>query len=146
MLARLLSLLCLCSISVTLSAEEPDYLKAFPPAKQGMTRFVIQLPHQKRGEDQNFQVELIVGQELETDGVNRVSLGGKLEEQPLEGWGFTYYQVKTLGPLRSTLIGVPEGTPKVQAFVRGPSKLISYNSRVPIVVYVPEGAEVRYRL
>ena len=31
-------------------------------------------------------------------------------------------------------------------FVQGPSQLIRYNSRIPIVVYVPKGAEVRYRI
>ncbi|MDP6337606.1 MAG: ecotin family protein, partial [Verrucomicrobiota bacterium] len=51
-----------------------------------------------------------------------------------------------LGPVASSLIGVPPGTPSVHKFVQGPSKLIRYNSRIPIVVYVPKGAEVRYRI
>jgi ecotin len=38
--------------------------------------------------------------------------------------------------------------PKVDRFVtlRGEPYLIRYNSRLPVVVYVPEGAEVRYRI
>jgi len=38
--------------------------------------------------------------------------------------------------------------PKVDRFIRlgGDPYLIRYNSRLPIVVYVPEGVEVHYRL
>ncbi len=38
--------------------------------------------------------------------------------------------------------------PKVARFITlgGDPYLIRYNSRLPIVVYVPEGVEVRYRI
>ena len=121
------------------------YLKAFPKAAGGMSRFVIVLPDKTRGQEGAFKVELIVGRMMDTDGVNQMFLSGKLEPKPLKGWGFTYYQAK-LGPVASSLIGVPPGTPSVHKFVQGPSQLIRYNSRIPIVVYVPKGAEVRYRI
>ncbi|MGI9244612.1 MAG: ecotin family protein [Verrucomicrobiales bacterium] len=136
----------LACLSVPAAAAEHKYLKAFPPAAGGMERYVIELPHKERGEDNNFMVELIVGKEMETDGVNRVHLGGKLETKPLEGWGFTFYEVRRLGPAASTKVGVPPGTKTVKRFVSGPAMKIPYNSRVPIVVYVPKGAEVRYRV
>jgi ecotin len=41
---------------------------------------------------------------------------------------------------------VPEGTPKKKQFVTVPSTTIRYNSRIPVVVYVPEGCEVRWRV
>jgi ecotin len=34
----------------------------------------------------------------------------------------------------------------VKKFVSMPSMTIPYNSRVPLIVYVPEGGEVRYRI
>ena len=77
----------------SLGSAEERYLKAFPQAGDGMTRFVIMLPHKERGEDQNFKVEIYVGKEMETDGVNTYRLGGKIEAKPLKGWGFTYYEV-----------------------------------------------------
>ena len=128
------------------NAADHRYLKAFPKAAKGMTRYVIELPHKERGAENAFKVEITAGKMMETDGVNRMFLGGKLETKPLKGWGFTYYEVAKLGPAASTLIGVPAGTPKVEKFVAGPSQLIRYNSRIPIVVYVPQGAEVRYRI
>lgn len=140
------ALLILAGLSLPSGAAEHKYLKAFPPAAEGMERYVIELPHKERGEDNDFMVELIVGKEMETDGVNKVHLGGKLETKPLEGWGFTFYEVRKLGPAASTKIGVPPGTKTVKRFVSGPAMKIPYNSRVPIVVYVPKGAEVRYRI
>jgi len=140
------ALAALLSLSTTARAAEHKYLKAFAPAAEGMERFVIELPHKERGEEDAFMVELIVGKEMQTDGVNRVRLGGELEAKPLEGWGFTFYVVSKLGPGATTLIGVPPGTKKVKQFVTGPTRKIPYNSRIPIVVYVPKGAELRYRI
>lgn len=127
-------------------AAEHKNLKAFPAAAEGMERFVIALPHKERGEEDDFRVELIVGKVIETDGVNKVRLGAKIEAKPLKGWGFTYYEVAKVGPPLSTRIGVPPGTPKVKRFVGGQPLQIRYNSRIPVVVYVPEGCEVRYRI
>ena len=132
---------------VNAKAEEAErYVKAFPPAGEGQTRFVVQLPHKERGEDDNFKVEIFVGKVMPTDGVNQVRLGGEIESKLLDGWGFTYYSVEAFGPAASTLIGVPPGTPEVKKFVSMPSLLIPYNSRVPLVIYVPKAGEVRYRI
>ena len=152
-LTAMIKTLCMVALLWTVNAPAQDvgqskanhkYLKAFPKAAEDMSRFVIVLPDKTRGQEGAFKVELIVGRMMDTDGVNRMYLGGKLEPKPLKGWGFTYYEAK-LGPAASTLIGVPPGTPPVHKFVQGPSQLIRYNSRIPIVVYVPKGAEVRYR-
>jgi ecotin len=45
-------------------------------------------------------------------------------------------------------MAVDPAAPKVARFVAlgGEPYLIRYNSRLPVVVYVPQGAEVRYRL
>ena len=47
-----------------------------------------------------------------------------------------------------TLMAVDPNAPKVSRFVTlaGEPYLIRYNSRLPVVVYVPEGVEVRYRI
>jgi ecotin len=45
-------------------------------------------------------------------------------------------------------MAVDPNAPQVDRFVAlvGEPYLIRYNSRLPVVVYVPEGAEVRYRI
>ena len=126
-------------------AEHPE-LKAFPPAKEGMERFVIVLPHKERGEEDVFQVEIIVGKEMLTDGVNLVRLGNTIEPRPLAGWGYTYYEVIGSSETMSTMMAPPPGAPMVSRLVTAPPLHVRYNSRLPIVVYVPKGYEVRYRI
>jgi ecotin len=124
------------------SAEAKRYLeKAFPPAEKGMTRFAIILP--KMDDESLYKVELIVGKKMMADSVNRFGLGGAIEEVNIDGWGFTRYVVKEFGPAAQTLIG--GGVPQ-EKFVTVQPLLIRYNSRLPIAVYVPEGAEVKYRV
>ena len=126
-------------------AEHPE-LKAFPTAKEGMERFVIVLPHKERGEEDAFMVEIIVGKTMLTDGINHMRLGNVIKPHPLKGWGYTYYEVTGESVTMGTLIGVPDGTPKVKKSVSASPLKIRYNSRLPNVVYAPKGHEVHYRI
>jgi ecotin len=136
----ILSLLAVSSVSAG------DNMKAFPPPEKGQLRFVIQLPEQE--DEYDFQVELIVGQTLRIDEANQYFFGGQIKAESIEGWGFTRYVVRELGPMAGTLMAVDPDAPEVDRFIRlaGEPYLIRYNSRLPVVVYVPEGAEVRYRI
>jgi len=123
-----------------------DNLKAFPPAESGMVRYVLQLPAQE--DESLLKVELLVGQIVQTDVKNRYFLGGKIEQQTIKGFGYTSYKVSKIGPMAGTLIAVNPDEPKVDRFITlgGEPYLIRYNSKLPVVVYVPDGAEVRYRI
>jgi ecotin len=127
-------------------SEAADNLQAFPPAAPGMSRFVLQLP--PHTDEQSLKVELMIGKTVEVDEHNRYFFGGAIEEQTIPGWGFTAYHVSELGPMAGTLMAVDPNAPKVARFVtlRGDPFLIRYNSRLPVVVYVPDGVEVRYRI
>jgi ecotin len=131
------------------AAIDPDAVKnldaAFPQAPAGRERKVILLPHKERGEEDGFLVELVVGRTITTDGINRYSFGGTLVPRDIQGWGFTYHEVEgDLTKAASTLMG---GTPNpAPRFVAGPRTTIPYNSRLPVVVMVPEGCELRYRI
>ncbi|MGB0744431.1 MAG: ecotin [Opitutales bacterium] len=130
-----------------LPLQATDYMKAFPPADEGMSRHVLKLPEQK--DESNFKVELIVGKTVVTDAVNRYFFASKIEAKTISGWGFTRYEVKQLGPMAGTLMGVLNPNQQnVSRFVAlgGEPYLIAYNSKLPVVVYVPEDAEVRYRI
>lgn len=121
-------------------------LKAFPEASEGMERFVIVLPEKAKDEEDASMVELMAGKMMMTDGVNLVRLGSSIEPRPLEGWGYTYYEVTGSSAMMSTMMAPPEGAPQVEAFVMGTPLKVRYNSKLPIVVYAPEGYEVRYRI
>jgi ecotin len=128
------------------AGQAADNMKAFPAAGEGMVRYVLQLPAQ--ADETGFKVELIVGKTVETDAGNRYFFGGRIEEDTIKGWGFTRYTVSRLGPMAGTLMAVDPDAPKVARFITlgGAPFIIRYNSRLPVVVYVPEGVEVRYRI
>lgn len=131
--------------SVVLGADHPE-LKAFPAAKEGMERVVIVLPHKERGEEDAFKVELRVGRMMMTDGVNLTRLTTTIAPKPLEGWGYTLYEVNPAGPPISTMMAPPEGAPQVEKLVTAPPLMVRYNSRLPIVVYIPAGYVVHHRI
>lgn len=133
-------------VSAMLAVRAADNLKAFPPAESGMVRHVLQLPRQS--DESAFKVELIAGKMVEVDAANSYFFPGKIEEGTIEGWGFSRYNVSQLGPMAGTLMAVDPDAPKVNRFITlgGEPFLIRYNSRLPIVVYAPEGVEVRYRV
>lgn len=141
--AALLSTACL--IAMSEETAHPQ-LKTFPAAEEGMVRHVIVLPHKERGEEINFKVEIVAGKVMETDGTNLYSLGSNIEPKPLKGWGYTFYQVAGSDMPISTMMAPPPGAEKVSKLVTGKPLLIRYNSRLPIVVYAPEGYEVGFRI
>jgi ecotin len=130
---------------LALAAADPN-MKAFPPAEAGMVRHVIALPAQP--DEAALKVELVIGQTVKTDAANRYFFGGKLQTETIQGWGFERYILRQLGPMAGTLMAVDPNAPKVDRFVTlgGEPQLLRYNSRLPLVVYVPAGVEVRYRV
>ena len=111
-----------------------------------MLRFVIVLPHKERGTEDAFKVEIIPGKTMLTDGVNLVRLGTTIEPRTLKGWGYTYYEITGQDIAMSTMMAPPATEPQKEKFVQGTSLLIRYNSRLPIVIYAPQGYEIRYRI
>ncbi len=125
---------------------EHSQLKAFPPAAEGIERFVIELPKKERSEEERLKVELIPGKIMLTDGINRTRIGLSINPHPLKGWGYTYYEVTGSDVGMSTLMAVPEGKEQVTKLVHGSSLHIPYNSRLPIVIYSPGKYEIQYRI
>lgn len=128
------------------ASTQADNMKAFPPAAPGMVRYVIQLPAVDNEDE--VKVQLKVGTTVEVDPVNTNFFAGQIQALDIPGWGFTRYVVEDIGPMAGTLMAPPPDAAKIQRFISlgGEPYLIPYNSRLPIVVYVPEGTEVRYRL
>ena len=128
------------------TACSANNMQAFPPADEGMTRYVINLPQQE--DESAVRVELIIGKMVKTDAGNHYFFGGTLETESIPGWGFNRYILRKLGPMAGTLMAVDPSAPLVERFITlgGETPLLRYNSRLPLVVYVPTGVEVRYRL
>jgi ecotin len=152
---RLSGILCLfwllastgsCLMPEDVSSNAGKELKAFPPAGEGMSRFVIMLPPRK--DEELLKVQLLVGKTVRLDPQNRYFFGGRLETETITGWGYDRYVLKSLGPMAGTLMAVDPNEPKVDRFItlEGEPELMRYNSRLPLVIYVPQGVEVRYRI
>jgi ecotin len=129
-----------------INPEAQRNMKAYPPAGAGQARYVVLPP--KQNDESSFKVELVVGKTVLVDGVNKYFFTGKIEEKMIEGWGFPRYNVGEVGQMAGTMMAPDPNAPKVNRFVPlgGEPYLLRYNSRLPIVVYVPEGVEVRYRI
>ena len=96
--------ICLIAVLLFLSAmlhvQAADNMKAFPPAKEGMVRYVLHL--QQLTDESAVKVELIVGKTVKVDEENRYFYSGKIEKETIEGWGFSRYIVSKLGPMAGT--------------------------------------------
>lgn len=116
-------------------------LTHFPLAKVGAVRHVIILPQKKN--ESNYKVELIPGKTMSVD-CNNHRMMGNLSEEDLTGWGYTYFVYDSEGLTASTMMMCNQ--PNTTRFVSGQTALIDYNSKLPIVIYTPEGFEVKYRV
>lgn len=132
------------SVPLSTSPINPESIKnlaPFPKSQEGFQRYVIHLP--ANGTDETYQVELIAGKTAQVD-CNMHRLSGSIDEKNLAGWGYTYYEFTTQGQMASTMMACPD-RPKSEKFITGATKLVRYNSRLPIVVFVPTGYELKYR-
>jgi ecotin len=120
-------------------------MKPYPPAEDGYKRMVIHL--QSLADEDTSKLEIIIGKTIKVD-CNRHWFGGQVTEEIAKGWGFPYFVLKSVtGPV-STLMACPPDKKEQDAFVqvRGDGALLRYNSKLPVVVYVPVDFEVRYRI
>ncbi len=132
------------NISAQKKIEKFDKLQIdmFPKAKEGFKQVYIQLPIAKNESD--LKVEFFVGIEKMLD-CNKHFLMGKVNVQDLQGWGYNYYEVESNGETGGTLMGCPDQK-KTKKFVSLQPEIVRYNSKLPLIFYVPKDFEVRYRV
>jgi ecotin len=130
--------------SLYASDATKDKTHMFPQAKEGFVKYVVEVP--KTDNDEEHRVELLIGKKMLVD-CNQRSLRGKIENVTLTGWGYKYLEISNIQNGPSTMMACTK--PKTEKYIKlymGDKTLHRYNSRMPIVAYVPEGYDVRYRI
>ncbi len=125
---------------------QTDDLTPFPAPEAGMQRVVIRVP--PVADPDNHKVEVMIGKTIEVD-CNRHAFGTTVTRRVAQGWGFPYYVVGPLTGPMSTQMACPPDFVTRPAVVRAHAEELGwlrYNPRLPIVLYVPAGVEVRYRV
>ena len=129
----------------TAAGEGGSDLQPYPAPDPGFERWVFRVPSLEQ--EEHHKVEIVVGKILSVD-CNPTSFFGDLEQRIVEGWGYPFYLLEKVGGPASTLMACPPGQQRTESFVavKGQGFLQRYNSKLPMVVYVPEGFQVRYRV
>lgn len=125
--------------------ELTKYLAFFPLKINGMRRKVIYLPQVDEEKEQDKKVEIVMGKYTLTDNCNQYNLIGKIEKNSIMGMDFAYYIIESNGEIISTRKACQDDKKK-KKFVTGATRIIDYNSSLPIVLFVPKGIEVRYKI
>jgi ecotin len=120
-------------------------MKPYPPAEQGYKRMVIHL--QALADEDANKLEITIGKTIKVD-CNSHWFSGHLSEEIAKGWGFPYFILKSVKGPASTLMACPPDQKEQEAFVQVQTDngLLPYNSKLPVVVYVPNGFDVHYRI
>ncbi len=148
-----LMLLALVSAALSACATTPRLPKTvvnandtapYPEAMAGYTRYAIHLP--VLPDENNARVEVFIGKEMSVD-CNAHSLAATVKQEELKGWGYSYYVVENVNNGISTLMACPANVTK-NKFVTINHNLgwLDYNSQLPIVFYVPNDLNVKYRV
>jgi ecotin len=122
--------------------EALEALKAFPEAKSNEKQVYIQVPEMNN--EENYKIEVFIGKNEMVD-CNHYFMMGEVKEINLEGWGYTYYKVESNGQKGGTLMGCLDDK-KVEKFITIEPKTFGYNSRLPLVFYVPNDFIVKYKI
>lgn len=124
------------------TAMKTHDISMYPSSVDGFSMFTITL--EAKDNEADYQIELYAGKMAAID-CNNHRLLGEFSKQTVNGWGYSYYEFKSNGELMSTLRACPDNS-KHQEFVKSSTILVRYNSKLPIVVYLPNNISLKYKI
>jgi ecotin len=129
-------------LSMAVSADD---MAPYAIAEQGDLRLVIRLPPVENEADD--KVELRVGKPILID-CNRTIIEGRVEKLTTEDQAHPYYRAVITHSETTNLISCPPNSNNREEYVyaSGEGFTLEYQQEQPIVIYVPEDYEVRYRI
>lgn len=129
-------------LSIAVSADD---MAPYATAEEGYLRLVIRLPPVDNEADYN--VELRVGKPILID-CNRTNIEGRVEKLTAEDQAHSYYRAVITDSETTNLISCPPNSNNREEYVyaSGEGFTQEYQQEQPMVIYVPEDYEVRYRI
>ena len=128
--------------SADINADAAKLLKSFPEKMENYDRYVIYLP--KHDNEDALRLEVIAGITKEVD-CNTHWLMGEFDDKDVEGMGYEYFVFESDGNIASTRMACPDEA-LTEKFVAAEGEFGRYNSQLPVVVFVPNGVELKYKV
>ncbi len=127
-----------------LAQNSKKNLQIWPKAEKGYQRFIIQLS--TLANEDAARIELIPQKKILVD-CNTILIHGNMQSKTIQGWGYNYYRLDSISLPASTLMACPNQT-KQNKLISISTNLpfIKYNSKLPIVIYVPKDINLSYRV
>ncbi len=142
-MTKLFRVLALIVATLTFAQSKETNFSMYPKAKTGFEQKMI---HLKTLENENdYEVELFIGKKTKVDTCNHFFLAGNFEDKTVDGWGYNYYQFVTDGNIAGTMKGCLDNK-SFEKSVYAQTIKTRYNSNLPIVVHVPNGYTLEYRI
>jgi len=117
-------------------------LSMYPNPPNGFKRICIEL--EPKDSEELCKIELIPGKKMKVD-CNQHRLAGELLQKSIQGWGYSYYYFETKGLIISTQMACPEEELQ-EKYIASESKIMRYNSTLPIILIIPAGYDIQYRI
>ena len=125
----------------SVNADAAKQLKSYPESMEDYDRYVIFLP--QHDIEDAVRLELIPGVIKEVD-CNTYWLTGDYETKEIEGMGYDYIVFNSNGDMASTRKACPDDE-FTKKFIAAEGHFGRYNSQLPVVVFVPQGMELKYK-
>jgi ecotin len=118
-----------------------DGIAMFPQAEKNEQRFIIKIDTKP---NQKYKLELTAGIRKVVD-CNTHGIEGGFSINSLGGWGYPYYTFKSKGLSEArTLMACPSLGEK--RLLNATPTIVNYNKKLPLIVYIPKGYELHYRV
>lgn len=128
--------------SADINADAAKQIKSFPETIDEYDRYVIYLP--KLENEEALRLEVIPGILKEVD-CNTHWLIGDFDTKEIEGMGYDYMVFESDGNVAATRMACPDNE-LIEKFVAANGHFGRYNSQLPVVVFVPKGVELKYKI